>query len=336
MSLGFGFSPSDVIKALELVATVIDALRESGKANAQCRELLRQLHSLETALIQVKRLEVDESLHREVAALRQAAAQCQRTIDDFWDRIKPYQPRLCRPVRSSLGLKDKWMKVKWAVCKKDDVAEFKANLVGHTESINLLLSTIQMESIKIRDDRQRTEHRSLFRTIQDSFFDIAGKLPSLLDGLATCVQQSRQLIEIAQQVLRTNVQIFQIVLNLQNIIVRLPGQIDRQQPVYLTDAVGRTSPFHLEFIQSAEALISVLTVTFKDYGVEEKIRKGEFFLEDAVTKQDIDLQANWNHCFTPGQHVEMGMIFQRYYTSNSKCPHCHFDYNADIGQSFKW
>ena len=51
---------------------------------------------------------------------------------------------------------------------------------------------------------------------------------------------------------QTNVQIFQIVLNIQNIITRIPGQIERQQPVYFIDALGRHTPFYLEFITSAE------------------------------------------------------------------------------------
>jgi hypothetical protein len=51
---------------------------------------------------------------------------------------------------------------------------------------------------------------------------------------------------------QTNVQIFEVVLNLQNIVTRIPGQVERQQPVYLIDAVGRHQPFHLEFIMSAE------------------------------------------------------------------------------------
>ena len=51
---------------------------------------------------------------------------------------------------------------------------------------------------------------------------------------------------------RINLQIFQTVLNIQNFVMRLPGQIDRQQPVYFTDAFGKVAPFHLEFVTSAE------------------------------------------------------------------------------------
>ena len=50
-----------------------------------------------------------------------------------------------------------------------------------------------------------------------------------------------------------NVQVFQVVLDIQKIITRIPGQVDRQQPVYLIDALGKSSPFHLEFVRSAEA-----------------------------------------------------------------------------------
>jgi hypothetical protein len=141
MSVGFGFSTGDFIAAIELVGIVIDALRESGDASTEYRELLRQLYSLETALLQVKRLELDESQHAEVIALRQAASQCQRTIDDFWQTIQKYQPCL-RTGGSSSRLKDGWMKVRWTLCKKDDVTRFKTNLMAHTQSIELLLMTL--------------------------------------------------------------------------------------------------------------------------------------------------------------------------------------------------
>ena len=47
MSAGFGFSIGDFLAALELVSTVIDALRDSGQAGNVYRELLHQLYSLE-------------------------------------------------------------------------------------------------------------------------------------------------------------------------------------------------------------------------------------------------------------------------------------------------
>jgi histidinol dehydrogenase len=143
MSVGFGFSVGDFIAALELVATVVDALRESGEASKQYRGLVRQLDSLESVLLRVKRLELDESQHAEHVALQQAAAQCQRTIEDFWKKIKTYQPALSFKGTAS-RLKEGWMKIRWAVCKKEDINTFKADIAAHTDSIQLLLTTIQM------------------------------------------------------------------------------------------------------------------------------------------------------------------------------------------------
>jgi histidinol dehydrogenase len=142
MSVGFGFSVGDFIAALELVANVIDALRESGEAGKRYRELVRQLDSLESVLLRVKRLEIDEAQHAEYIALQQASSQCQRTIDEFWKKIKKYQPAL--GVKGTPRLKESWMRIKWAVCKKEDVNAFKADVSAHTESIHLLLTTIQM------------------------------------------------------------------------------------------------------------------------------------------------------------------------------------------------
>jgi len=144
MSVGFGFSVGDFIAAIELVGTVIDALRSCSTASLEYRELIGQLLSLETALIQVKRLESEEGQYAEVNALREAAGLCRRTIDDFLKKIEKYQPSLNGAGGDGRKMRDVWMKVKWAVCRKEDVARFKADLVGHTESIQLLMATLQM------------------------------------------------------------------------------------------------------------------------------------------------------------------------------------------------
>ena len=141
--MSFGFSVGDLLAALDLVVTAIDALRDSGNASSQNRELLRELYSLETALIRVKRLDVDDELQAEAIALRQAAGQCQKTIEEFWKKICKYQPHLQRGGSTSRA-KDGWMRIQWALCKQDDVTKFKADLVAHTQSIQVLLTTIHM------------------------------------------------------------------------------------------------------------------------------------------------------------------------------------------------
>ena len=143
MSVGFGFSAGDFLAALNLVSTVVDALRDSGESSTEYREIISQLFSLETALISVKRIELDDAQQAERIALMQAVSQCQRTIDAFWDKIKKYQPSL-RAGGTGSRVKDGWRKVRWALCRKEDLVKFKADLMGHTESIEMLLTTVQM------------------------------------------------------------------------------------------------------------------------------------------------------------------------------------------------
>ena len=94
MSAGFGFSVGDFVAALNLVGTVIDSLRSSGRSSSQYRSLIEELYILEDVLIRVKRIELDDAQSRERLALEQAAAHCQHTIDDFMSRISNYQPHL--------------------------------------------------------------------------------------------------------------------------------------------------------------------------------------------------------------------------------------------------
>ena len=77
-----------------------------------------------------------------------AAAQCHRTIDAFWEKVRRYQPALASS-RASSKVRDGWTRIRWALCKKEDVAKFKTDLVAHTESIQLLLTTVQMRVVKV-------------------------------------------------------------------------------------------------------------------------------------------------------------------------------------------
>ncbi|KAN0117809.1 hypothetical protein V8E51_003786 [Hyaloscypha variabilis] len=303
MSLNFSFSPRDFMSAIELVGTIIDALRSSG-VSAEFRELVCQLLSLESALIQVKRLEFEECQYAEVIALRQAAAQCHRTIDAFWEKVRRYQPALASS-RASSKVRGGWTRIRWALCKKEDVAKFKTDLVAHTESIQLLLTTVQMRKTSIEDKKQEERQKSLAGRAQELYFNV-------MQRLMVVVRQGTELLDTTSSILCTNVKIFQVVLQIQQMITNIPGQVERQQPVYMIDALGRHSPFHLEFVRSAEALVAVLKVNFKKYeNGAEKIENGQFTIEDAVTRRNIDLSADWELCFYPGQRVEMSIVVYR-------------------------
>ncbi|KAF2100312.1 hypothetical protein NA57DRAFT_73922 [Rhizodiscina lignyota] len=311
MSVGFGFSTGDFLAALKLVGTVIDALRESSSSGKTYRDLVNELHQLESALLRVKRLEFDGSQNVEKVALRQAAAQCQTTIDEFLKKIRKYQPHLGHRGGSN-NMRDAWYRIKWALCKKDDVEAFRAQLQGHTSSIETLAAKIQELSIQWM-----------------------AKLAAINTTVTETVDLGKRLLTLSAAAIRMNFLVFKTVHDIQRIICQIPGQTQHQQPVYLLDAFGKDSPFHLEFVRSAEALVAILKVNFKPSGCGQRmIERGEFVITDNGTHEDINLSRSWDSCFFPGQRVSMSMVITRKSSSISSaslecCPSCNFESGGD-------
>ncbi|KAF8848553.1 hypothetical protein BDZ45DRAFT_810680 [Acephala macrosclerotiorum] len=84
----------------------------------------------------------------------------------------------------------------------------------------------------------------------------------------------------------------------------IPPQIHLQKPVTFTDALGRVAPIHLDFINSAEALLAVLKVRFKHVGLS-KVERKEFALLEEHSDRTLDLGRPWESVMFPGQHVNM-------------------------------
>ncbi len=139
----FGFSFGDFVSGINLIRELIKALEDSAGSSAEYRDLIKELYSLERALLEVKHLDLDESQHSQGLALQQAATQCQQTIDGFLQRVRKFQPAL-----TTGGSKSPWRdglrKLEWALYKKEDVQKFRAQLNGHTTSINILVMTLQV------------------------------------------------------------------------------------------------------------------------------------------------------------------------------------------------
>jgi hypothetical protein len=129
-----------------------------------------------------------------------------------------------------------------------------------------------------------------------------------------------------------------MIFDIHQYILRVPSQVNRQQPVYMIDAFGRESPFHLEFIRSAEALISILKVNVKSARSGPRmIEFGQFVIEDDGTKRDIDLADDWETCFSPGQRVSMSMVF-KYGKDRAMpaCPGCGTESGSAADQEVIW
>jgi hypothetical protein len=139
MAAPFGFSFGDSVAAIQLVSDLVAALKESTGAVAQYRDLMTELHSLELALMSVGKCELAPS-SKEYRAMVQAVGDCRQCITTFLEHNAKYQPL----TAGHLAKRDQILKIKWSLCHKDDVENFRKRLAGRTSSLLLLLNAIQL------------------------------------------------------------------------------------------------------------------------------------------------------------------------------------------------
>ena len=142
MAAAFGFSVSDFIDGIRLVADLIGALRDAQGSSSEFLELNSQLYGLEQALMLAKSLKFFASETAQFTALHFAIDRCRATIDAFIESITKYQPYL-RLNGSSNSYKNVVRKVQWRLLKREDIGRFRAVIGFHLHSIQALTQNIQ-------------------------------------------------------------------------------------------------------------------------------------------------------------------------------------------------
>jgi hypothetical protein len=81
-------------------------------------------------------------------------------------------------------------------------------------------------------------------------------------------------------------------------------------------------------------LLYCLKNRFGEAGAK-RIERNSFVLSDDKTTQDINLSAQWERCFHPGQQVVMSMVFDRSLSGNL-CPSCRTENAGNCDQDIAW
>ena len=312
MAIGFGFSVSDLCMGLKLIKDSVEALDDRKGAASDYGSLVTEIDSLQEGLTAIEELLLDENLPRKQhLALSRTIKACQTCIEDFIDSIAKYQPHLRTAAK---GIVPKFRKLQWALCRKEDVANFRLQLGRHASSINMLLITFQAK-------QNLAGHVTNSGTV--ATLDAEAHL---MDMMQTMSMEQRQCFFFVMQ---QNRELLQTVRDMQNMLqvqARVPPQILLQQPVTLLDPFGKVAPFHLDFIDSSECFIAVLHARFAKAGASRggltKLDHREFSIEDTGRKRQLDLNKPWSQVFRPGQQVDMRMTFHRFACPPSTCPSC--------------
>jgi hypothetical protein len=138
------------------------------------------------------------------------------------------------------------------------------------------------------------------------------------------------------QIWTLNFRSYKILLDLQT---RVPREFEPcwiQEPLILTDALGRVAPIHLELINSWDVLESVLMARFRNIPGERKVMQGEYALQDRGSLRDIEKSQVFESSFLPGRKVDMSMIFEQKHTIVKSCPGCQLEMKEDNAISTIW
>ena len=303
-----------VLVWLKLLKDSIDAVNDSKGAAADFTTLATEITSLQDGLEAIEELQSNSPFSiKQTSALDRAISSCQESIEEFLTSISKYQPHL---QAKTSGLRSNYRKIKWAICKKDDITRFKAQLGRHASTITMLLVTFQAKQTL---DSKTSGHGLLVKTqcLNESY--IAEMLKDMT------VEQQQLFMIVIQQ----NKQLLHSIEDLRSMLQTqsaVPPQVLLQQPVILLDPFGKLAPFHLDFIDSSECFMAVLKARFRRNGVTRagisKLENGDFLIQDTQRRRAIDLNKNWSAVFRPGQNVDMSMVFHRFACPPSTCPLC--------------
>ena len=146
MPVPFGVSVGDFIVGIEVLIDAIKSLSDTHGAQADYKELFRELNSLKTALGCIQNLSLDPSQPTQASAVNAAIDDCILCVDTFVKRNSKYSSLDSKQGKAwSLdGLNSCRRMVQWAIWKKKDVAKFRAQVQQHADAIQMLLATIQM------------------------------------------------------------------------------------------------------------------------------------------------------------------------------------------------
>jgi len=162
-SVGIG----DVIATSKLIKDIIDCLRSAGGARSEYQELVTELDALKIALDDLSQL----SSSATPSALLDTIKSCRKRLDEFWAKIKPYEPSLGSSSRSNAlrGTKDKLL---WTFCQKEEIVQLQRNLQFYSRLINMhLLRHVAEQMQDTRKDRD-----AVCRQIAERILDTQGTL----------------------------------------------------------------------------------------------------------------------------------------------------------------
>ena len=142
MPVSFG-SVGDIIAVGLLIKDLVKCLDDSRGSSSEFQSVIRELHSLDRALLEVGLLcssyEASLGLDAHLKTALDIAEQCKSCVTEFQKRAHKYKPSL-QPGGSGTILRDTAIKLKWSLSEKEQLPKFRAEIMAHCLSLNTILA----------------------------------------------------------------------------------------------------------------------------------------------------------------------------------------------------
>lgn len=139
-------SVGDIISVSLLVKDLLIAINSSRGAAAEYQEVVQELYVLDKALLQVESFAKAHQTTPEVFALceiaQRSVEKSKTCVDSFIQRIKKYGASLSS-ASSGNAFKRAARSVQWQL-SRDDLDRFRAEIMSHSNAIQMLLATAQV------------------------------------------------------------------------------------------------------------------------------------------------------------------------------------------------
>ncbi|THV53491.1 hypothetical protein BGAL_0049g00260 [Botrytis galanthina] len=307
--MSFGFSIGDFIAVGEVITTLIKGLRETAGSKSDYQELVRELQSLEKALKHVDNVGTSKGSMAGLDGVKCAALLCRYPLEEFLKKISKYKNAL--GPRAPRGIRSVGRKIQWAFTKKDEVQKLLGYLSIHTNSINMMLSTLGLEASDLANKRAEENHSSLKNLIDDTRIDILDTKISVTTIQDSCMNQSL-LASTNQSMLISLSDIIngEVVLPLKSLgdmttqnftstqqMLRMASEIRGmlpsvdtrftyfQAPVKVEDALGRYFPMPSEY--SFDDLRAIIHSRFKEGPGQYQVSSGNYEILNGKNRKQI-------------------------------------------------
>ncbi|KAI0555616.1 hypothetical protein F4679DRAFT_176817 [Xylaria curta] len=314
----FGFSVGDFIAVASLVHKIIQAIDENKGAATEYKSCVSMLRSLHTCICAIKnslKLTQDaSSFEFHEAALANGVMYeiniCMDLLNAFLDSTYKYTASLLpsseahhfKEAQTAISLfrvgratkkrlEKAWTKISWAIFRKEDVRKIESTLQPHLSALQLYEIALQRSSLH-RVENCTAETALAVRRIEVT---MTGFLDSLKSAYNTRPPQ-------------------------------MSDKINKSQPVFFEDALGRSIELPREFCVSKMRFQKHLEILFQDMPGHDKVIKREYDLEDPAGTTIIS-DRDWHLKVTAGTSIAMTLLFELISRTNHLktqiCPKCN-------------